>query len=66
MKTKAFIEEYKGLLVFAIWEVDECGDKVGAYPLLSMGTKKAKALAKHLDQLQQFVMGATCTGELKL
>jgi hypothetical protein len=54
MKTKAFFEKYKGYPVFSVWEVDESGDKVGAYPLASLGTKKAVALANHLEDFKLF------------
>ena len=54
MKTKVFLEEFKGHPMFAIWEVDEQGNKIGQYPLLSMGAKKANALAAHIQELKAF------------
>ena len=54
MKTKVFLDTFKGSKVFAVWEVDESGEKVGQYPLFSMGTKKAIALMYHLEEFKEF------------
>ena len=55
MKTKAFVEDFKGNTIFAVWEVDDAGDKVGRAPIFSMGIKKARALVAHISELQDFV-----------
>lgn len=55
MNTKVFFEKFKGYPMFAVWEVDDNGSKVGQYPLFSMGTKKALALAEHLEDFKIFI-----------
>ena len=54
MKTKVFLDEFKGNKLFAVWEVDENGNKVGDYPIVSMGGKKAIALCNHLEDFKDF------------
>lgn len=54
MMTKVFIDEFKGSKVFAVWEVDGSGNKVGQYPLFSMGGKKAVALMHHIEDFKEF------------
>jgi hypothetical protein len=54
-KTKAFRDEFKGHKTFAVWEVDNNGEKVGKYPVISVGFRKAEALAGHVEELGQFV-----------
>jgi hypothetical protein len=54
MKTKVFLDTFKGSKVFAVWEIDESGEKVGQYPLFSMGAKKAIALMYHLEEFKEF------------
>lgn len=61
MKTKVFLDEFKGHKLFAVWEVDDNGDKVGQYPLFSLGAKKAIALATHLEEFKDYV--GTCKVE---
>lgn len=58
MKTKVFFDNFKGHLLFAVWEVDPEGNKVGQYPLFSLGAKKAIALANHLEEFKDFVKSA--------
>lgn len=55
METKAFFEEYKGSPVIAIWKVDENGNKVGSFPIISMGVKKAKAVIGSINAIREFV-----------
>jgi hypothetical protein len=55
MKTKVFLDEFKGNKVFAVWEVDDQGKKVGDYPLFSLGARKALALANHLEDFKDYV-----------
>lgn len=55
METKVLAHEYKGHQLFAIFEVDEEGNKHKEIPLISFGFKKAQALFKHLDELKAFV-----------
>lgn len=55
MKTKSFKELYKGQTIFAIWEVDEQDKKVGQYPILSFGLKKAKVMNDHIQDLKNFI-----------
>ena len=54
MMTKVFLDEFKGSKVFAVWEVDDAGNKVGQYPLFSMGGKKAIALMGHIEDFKEF------------
>mgnify|MGYP006267739391 CR=1 FL=1 len=55
MKTKVFFDNFKGHKMFAVWEVDESSNKVGQYPLFSMGAKKAIALMYHLEEFKDYV-----------
>jgi hypothetical protein len=54
MITKVFKDEFKGHELFAVWEVDAAGNKVGAYPMVSLGRKKAAAITGHWDEFKQF------------
>lgn len=54
MKTRVFFDEFKGNKLFAVWEVDDQGNKVGDYPLVSFGGKKAIALMNHVEELKDF------------
>jgi len=54
MKTKVFLETFKGNRMFAVWEVDDQGNKVGDYPLFSLGGRKAVALMNHLEDFKDF------------
>jgi hypothetical protein len=56
MNTKAFLEEYKGHRLIAIWEVDAVGNKLGKYPIISFGIKKAEAILANFDDITQFVV----------
>lgn len=58
MQTKVFLEKFKGYPTFSVWEVDNSGQKVGSYPLFSLGTKKAIALSKHLEDFKTFAKEA--------
>lgn len=55
MKTKVFFDLFKGHKMFAVWEVDDQGNKVGQYPIFSLGAKKAIALSNHLEQFKDYV-----------
>jgi hypothetical protein len=55
MKTKVFYDTFKNHRLFAVWEVDDSGNKIGDYPLVSLGYKKAKVLLEHDVQLKEFV-----------
>lgn len=61
MKTKVFFDTFKGHKLFAVWEVDDQGQKVGQYPLFSLGSKKSMALANHLEEFKDYV--TTCKAE---
>jgi len=65
MKTKVFFDEFKGNKMFAVWEVDDQGNKVGDYPLFSLGQKKAIALSNHLEDFKDFANSARATAESK-
>ena len=65
MKTKVFFEEFKGNKMFAIWEVDDQGNKVGDYPLFSLGSRKAIALSNHLEDFKDFANSARAEAEKK-
>lgn len=54
--TKVFIEDFKGKRMFAVWVVDSNGLKVGEYPVISFGSKKAACIAAHLDDLKSYVL----------
>lgn len=55
MKTKVFFDIFKGYKLFAVWEIDDSGQRVGQYPLFSLGSKKAMALANHLEEFKDYV-----------
>lgn len=55
MKTKVFFDNFKGHRMFAVWEVDDQGNKVGQYPIFSLGAKKAVALSNHLEEFKDYV-----------
>lgn len=55
MKTKVFFDTFKGHKLFAVWEVDDMDNKVGQYPLFSLGAKKAVALSKHLEEFKDYL-----------
>lgn len=57
IKTKVFFETFKGNKMFSVWEVDDNGNKVGDYPIMSMGSKKASVVHKHVKELESFVLG---------
>jgi hypothetical protein len=54
LSTKVFVEKFKGYDTMSVWAIDEAGNKVGNYPLFSVGTRKAAALARHLEEVKQF------------
>lgn len=54
MKTKVFIENFKGHDLFAIFEVDEQDNKIKPTPFVSFGATKAAAIVSHKDELEQF------------
>lgn len=56
MKTKVFIEKFKGTPVIGVWEVDDLGNKASEYPLVSLGVRKVEHMVNHLDELAQFVV----------
>lgn len=65
MKTKVFIDMFKGNRVFAVWEVDDQENKVGDYPLFSLGSKKAIALHSHLEEFKIYAEKSRADLELK-
>lgn len=54
-KTKAFQDEYKGKPTLAIHNVDSSGEPVGDFPIISFGVAKAKAILKHIKDIEAFV-----------
>lgn len=52
--TQVFFEKYKGYPVVAIWRVDENGEKLDETPLVSFGERKARAILKHIDEIQKW------------
>lgn len=53
--TRVEIGEHKNNPTIAIWEVDEEGYDVGDYPTIAFGLKKAKAILKHVPDIQKFI-----------
>lgn len=51
-KHKVFTDKFKGHDVIAVWEVDPCGNKVGKYPVISFGTKKAEVIMECLQDIK--------------
>lgn len=56
IKTEVEIGEYKGSPVLTIHELDEQGQRT-KYPLISFGKRKAKAIIKHIQDLEDFAEG---------
>lgn len=54
MKTKVFVDIFKGSKIFAVWAIDDNNQKLGQYPVFSMGAKKSTALIKHLDEFIEY------------
>lgn len=54
-KTKVFKESFKGSDCFAIWPVDDNDAKIGNYPIVSFGLKKAISIMKHVEELDNFI-----------
>jgi hypothetical protein len=54
-KLKAFEEVFKNHPILAIWEVDETGNKVGKFPVISFGRSKAEAITQLMTDIQTFV-----------
>lgn len=52
--TKVFLDEYKGNDMFGVWEVDNKGEKVGKFPLVSFGKTKANHILNHITELKDF------------
>lgn len=65
MKTKAFLEKFKGYPVFSVWQVDENDQKLGQYPLFSLGTSKAAALLNHIEDFTNFAKEAAFEQSIK-
>lgn len=65
MKTKVFMDEFKGHKLFAVWEVNDQGQKVGDKPLFSLGARKAIALANHLEDFKDYVATSRVEQERK-
>lgn len=55
MQTKTVEEEFKGNNVIKIIKVDEEGEQVGNYPVISFGLAKAKAIVDHIEDIKQFI-----------
>jgi hypothetical protein len=53
--TRSEVSEHRNSSVISIWEVDEEGFDVGEYPIIAFGTKKAKAILKHVKDIQTFI-----------
>jgi hypothetical protein len=54
MSFKVFKDTFKGHDIFAVWETDDSGNKVGKYPAVSFGRKKAQMLVQFITELQAF------------
>jgi hypothetical protein len=54
MRTKVFIETFKGHELFAIYEVDDNDNKLKQTPVISFGGTKASLIVNHIDSLKQF------------
>jgi len=53
-ETKVEKNDFKGNEMFSIFEFDKEGNK-NFKPVVNMGVKKARALVKHLKELEHFV-----------
>lgn len=66
MKTTYEIGEWKGNPVFKVWKADEEGNKIGEYPIVSLGKKKLEALLNHANAAIGFAERSNDTEEDKL
>jgi hypothetical protein len=65
MKTKIFLDNFKGHKMFAVWEVNDQGEKQGEFPIVSFGGKKATAVANHIEELKDYVNTVAVENERK-
>lgn len=56
LKTEVEIGEYKNSPMIIIHELDDEG-KRKPFPVVQFGVKKARAIVKHQDEIQAFVVG---------
>ena len=54
MKTKVFVEDFRGQKIIGFWEVDDTGKKAKEYPELSFAGRKAAMLMEHIKELEAF------------
>ena len=57
-KTQVFFDQFKGEPIFAVWKVDDSGEKVGKYPIVSFGKGKGLEILKHFEELSKWCDGS--------
>lgn len=55
VETKVFKEKFGNGITFAVWPVDEEGNKVGEFPIIAFGKRKAEAIMNHVEELEAYV-----------
>ena len=53
--TAVFTDEFKGYPICAIWAIDDEGEKKGKKPIVSFGLRKAKNIAKHKEEIEEWI-----------
>ena len=54
-KTLLETKEFKGKPVLSIWKIDDAGNKVGEWPIISFGKAKATAILENAEEIKKFV-----------
>jgi len=55
MSSAIFFGTFNKKLILEIWKVDENGEKVGTYPIISFGLVKANAIVEHMDEILAWI-----------
>ena len=55
MPTKVFLSTFNKKPIFEIWRVDEKGEKIDKYPVISFGLTKAESIIEHMEEILEWV-----------
>lgn len=55
MSTAVFFSTFNKKPILEIWKLDENGQKVGTYPIISFGLVKANAIVEHMDTILAWI-----------
>lgn len=54
-QTKVTKDTYKGKNILVINRVDDSGETLDKYPVISFGLRKAKAIIENVDEIKKFI-----------